>query len=191
MGFLRAFRPILLDLLATIVFIVLLWATDNTVLATLSGVAAGLARFAWMKVRGQPVGPLQYVSVVLVIVSGTATIVTQDVLFMQIKSSLVAGAVAIVMLTTNWMAPYLPSIVTENIAPRIVRWTSLAWGLLVLGLAIANAVVALSFSRNVWMAYTAVVPAAVQVSAFVLQYAVFRALVRRNIRLKLATQPAS
>jgi|SRR6185437_13844629 len=191
MGFLRAFRPILLDLLATIVFIVLLWATDNTVLATLSGVAAGLARFAWMKVRGQPVGPLQYVSVVLVIVSGTATIVTQDVLFMQIKSSLVAGAVAIVMLTTNWMAPYLPSIVTENIAPRIVRWTSLAWGLLVLGLAIANAVVALDFSRDVWMAYTAVVPAAVQVSAFVLQYAVFRALVRRNIRLKLATQPAS
>jgi intracellular septation protein len=191
MGFLRAFRPILLDLLATIVFIVLLCATDNTVLATLSGVAAGLARFAWMKVRGQPVGPLQYVSVVLVIVSGTATIVTQDVLFMQIKSSLVAGAVAIVMLTTNWMAPYLPSIVTENIAPRIVRWTSLAWGLLVLGLAIANAVVALDFSRDVWMAYTAVVPAAVQVSAFVLQYAVFRALVRRNIRLKLATQPAS
>jgi intracellular septation protein len=191
MGFLRAFRPILLDLLATIVFIVLLWATDNTVLATLSGVAAGLARFAWMKVRGQPVGPLQYVSVVLVIVSGTATIVTQDVLFMQIKSSLVAGAVAIVMLTTNWMAPYLPSIVTENIAPRIVRWTSLAWGLLVLGLAITNAVVALDFSRDVWMAYTAVVPAAVQVSAFVLQYAVFRALVRRNIRLKLATQPAS
>jgi intracellular septation protein len=191
MGFLRAFRPILLDLLATIVFIVLLWATDNTVLATLSGVAAGVARFAWMKVRGQPVGPLQYVSVVLVIVSGTATIVTQDVLFMQIKSSLVAGAVAIVMLTTNWMAPYLPSIVTENIAPRIVRWTSLAWGLLVLGLAIANAVVALDFSRDVWMAYTAVVPAAVQVSAFVLQYAVFRALVRRNIRLKLATQPAS
>jgi intracellular septation protein len=191
MGFLRAFRPILLDLLATIVFIVLLWATDNTVLATLSGVAAGVARFAWMKVRGQPVGPLQYVSVVLVIVSGTATIVTQDVLFMQIKSSLVAGAVAIVMLTTNWMAPYLPSIVTENIAPRIVRWTSLAWGLLVLGLAITNAVVALDFSRDVWMAYTAVVPAAVQVSAFVLQYAVFRALVRRNIRLKLATQPAS
>lgn len=190
MGFLRAFRPILLDLLATIVFIVLLWTTDNTVLATLSGVGAGLARFAWMKVRGQPVGPLQYVSVVLVIVSGTATIVTQDVLFMQIKSSLVAGAVAIVMLTTNWMAPYLPPIVTENIAPGVIRRTSLAWGLLVLGLAIANAVVALSFSRNVWMAYTAVVPAAVQVSAFVLQYAVFRALVGRNIRAKLATQPA-
>jgi intracellular septation protein A len=127
MGFLRAFRPILLDLLATIVFIGILWATDNTVLATLSGVAAGLVRFAWMKFRGQPVGPLQYVSVVLVIVSGTATIITHDVLFMQIKSSLVAGAVAVVMLTTNWMAPYLPPIVTENLEPKIIRWASLGW----------------------------------------------------------------
>ncbi|HJW42046.1 MAG TPA: septation protein IspZ [Rhizomicrobium sp.] len=188
MGFLRAFRPILLDLLATIVFIGILWATDNTVLATLSGVAAGLARFAWMKFRGQPVGPLQYVSVVLVIVSGTATILTQNLLFMQIKSSLVAGAVAIVMLTTNWMAPYLPPIVTENIAPRVIRWTSLGWGALVLGLAVANAVIALTLSREFWMAYTAVVPAVVQVGAFVVQYVVFRALVGRSIRARLASE---
>jgi intracellular septation protein len=191
MGFFRAFRPIALDLLGTIVFVIAVWATNNVVLATLLGVAAGLARFAWMKLRGQPVGPLQYVSVLLVLVSGAATIYTHDAFFMQVKGSLVATAVAVVMLTTNWMAPYLPPIVTENIAPRVIRWSSLGWGLLVLGLAVANAIVALKFSFAVWTAYTAVVPAAVQIGGFVLQFTVFRTLVARNIRAKQAAVPAA
>jgi len=190
MGFFRAFRPIAFDLLATIVFVAILWATNNIVLATIVGVAAGLARFAWMKWKAQPVGPLQYVSVVLVIVSGAATIYTSDPHFMQIKSSLVAAAVAIVMLTTNWLAPYLPPIVTENLEPKIIRWTSHAWGVLVLGLAVANAFVALRYSLAVWTAYTAVVPAAVQFGGFAVHFAAFRILVRRNIRAKMAAQAA-
>ncbi|MEJ0026735.1 MAG: septation protein IspZ [Rhizomicrobium sp.] len=189
MGFFRAFRPIALDLLATIVFVAILWAANDIVLATVVGVVAGLARFAWMKLKGQPVGPLQYVSVVLVIVSGAATIYTSDPHFMQIKSSLVAAAVAAVMLTTNWMAPYLPPIVTENLDAKVIRWASLGWGVLVLGLAVVNAVVALMFSLAVWTAYTAVVPAVVQIGAFAVQYAVFRILIGRNIRAKMAAAP--
>jgi len=190
MGFFRAFRPILLDLLATIVFVAILWATNSIVLATLIGVAAGLARFAWLKLKGQPVGPLQYVSVLLVIGSGAATLYTNDPHFMQIKSSLVATAVAIVMLTTNWMAPYLPPIVTENLDAKFIRWASLSWGVLVLGLAVANAFVALKYSIAVWTAYTAVVPAVVQVAAFVVQFSLFRTLIRRNIRARQAAEPA-
>jgi len=190
MGFFRAFRPIALDLLATIAFVLTLWATNNIVLATLVGVAAGLARFGWAKFHRQPVGPLQYVSVVLVIVSGAATIYTSDAHFMQIKSSLVAAAVAVVMLTTDWLAPYLPPIVIENLEPRIIRWTSHAWGVLILGLAVANAYVALEYSLAVWTAYTAVVPAMVQFAGFALHFAIFRTLVRRNIRAKMAAEPA-
>lgn len=62
--------------------------------------------------------------------------------------------------------------------------------MLVLGLAVANTAIALTFNREFWMAYTAVVPAVVQVGTFVMQYAVFRALVVRNVRAKLAAQPA-
>jgi len=191
MGFFRAFRPIALDLLASIVFVLTLWATNNVVLATVVGIASGVARFVWMKLRGLPVGPLQYVSVLLVIGSGAATIYTNDVHFMQIKSSLVAAAVAVVMLTTNWMAPYLPPIVTENLEPRIVRWASLGWGALILGLAVANAVVALRYSIAVWTAYTAVVPAAVQIAGFAVQFLAFRHLIGRNIRAKAAVQPVA
>jgi intracellular septation protein A len=191
MGFFRAFRPIAFDFLATIVFVGVQWITGNVVLATATGVTVGLARFAWMKLRGLPVGPLQYVSVVLVVVSGTATILTHDLRFMEIKGSFVAAAVAIVMLTTNWMAPYLPPIVTENLEPWIVRWASRAWGVVIFGLAVANAVVALKFSFAVWSAFTAVVPAVVQVAAFAAQFAIFRILIRRKIRAKMAAAPAT
>ena len=189
MGFFMAFRPIAFDFLATIVFVAVQRLTGNVVLATGTGVAVGLARFAWLKLRGQSVGPLQYVSVVLVLVSGTATILTHDLRFMEIKGSFVAAAVALVMLTTNWMAPYLPPIVTENLEPRIIRWTSIAWGVVIMGLGVANAIVALKFSFAVWSAYTAVVPAAVQFGAFAVHFSVFRTLIRRNIRARMAAEP--
>src|SRR5690242_8012364 len=108
MQFLQAFTPIGLDLLATIVFVTTYWLTDNIVAATATGIVAGVARFAYIKWKKQPVGPLQYLSVVLVVVAGVSTIITRDPHFVMVKSSVVFVAVAAVMLTTDWMAPYLP-----------------------------------------------------------------------------------
>ncbi|MGZ5998199.1 MAG: intracellular septation protein, partial [Rhizomicrobium sp.] len=64
------------------------------------------------------------------------------------------------------------------------------WGILLVVLAVANAVVALEFSTNVWAWYASLVPASAQLLAFLVQYAIFRTLIRRNIRARLATQPA-
>jgi intracellular septation protein A len=88
------------------------------------------------------------------------------------------------------MAPYLPKIVTENIARSVIVWASRSWGILLIALAIANAVVAFGFSIDVWVWYASIVPTVAQLSAFVLQYAIFRLLVRRNIRAKQSAQPA-
>jgi intracellular septation protein len=189
MGFLQAFRPIVLDLLATIVFIVILKLTGNVVLATVFGIAAGLARFVWLKVRGRPVGPLQYISVALVLVLGTATIVTQNALFMELKPSLAGFAVAGVMLSTRWMGPYLPPRVTANLEPSIIRWTERLWGVLQLALAAANAVVAYRFN-DVWAGFAAFVPGSANVAAFVVQYLVFRAMIVRRVRAREAAQAA-
>ena len=190
MNFLKAFKPIGLDLLATIVFVTTYWLTSDIVLATALAVVAGVARFAYIKIRKQPVGPLQYVSVILVIVAGVTTIITKDPHFIMIKSSLISLAVAGVMLGTNWMEPYLPPIVRENLDARIILWTSRSWGILLVALAIANAVVALEFSINIWAWYASIVPACVQLLAFAIQYATFRTLIRRNVRARMAAQPA-
>jgi intracellular septation protein A len=108
----------------------------------------------------------------------------------RIKSSLSSRAVAGVMLSTNWLAPYLPPIVTENIDRKIIVWTSRGWGILQIVLAIANAFVALTFSTNVWAWYASIVPTSALVLAFALQYAIFRVLVGRNIRARMALQSA-
>jgi len=190
MQFLQAFTPIGLDLLATIVFVSTYWLTNNIVAATATGVIAGIARFAYIKLKKQPVGPLQYLSVVLVVVAGISTIVTKDPHFVMIKSSVVFVAVAAVMLSTDWMAPYLPKIVTDNIDQGIIVWASRSWGILLIALALANAVVAFAFSIDVWVWYASLVPTAAQLLAFGLQYAIFRTLVRRNIRAKQSAHPA-
>ncbi len=190
MNFLQAFKPIGLDLLATIFFVTVYWLSGSIVLATASGVAAGVARYAYMKYRKQQIGPLQYVSIVLVVLSGVTTLVTNDPHFVQVKSSIIAAAVGILMLRTNWMEPYLPPIVKANLDPRIILWASHGWGILLLSLAITNAVVAFVFSFNIWAWYSLVVPTSAQLLAFAVQYAVFRTLIRRNIRARMAAQPA-
>jgi intracellular septation protein A len=108
----------------------------------------------------------------------------------MIKSSLITLAVAGVMLSTNWMAPYLPPIVTDNINRKVIVWTSRSWGILQIVLAVANAFVALTFSTNVWAWYASIVPSSVLVLAFSAQYAIFRILVGRNIRARMALQSA-
>jgi len=190
MNFLRAFRPIGLDLLATIFFVTIYWLSASIILATAFGVAAGVLRYAYMKYRKQPIGPLQYVSIILVIVSGVTTLITHDPLFVQVKSSIISAAVGVLMLRTNWMEPYLPPIVKENLDARIILWASHGWGLLLLTLALTNAAVALLFSFNIWAWYSLVVPTSAQLLGFLIQYAVFRILIGRNIRARMTAQPA-
>ncbi len=194
MDFLRAFKPIVFDLISTIVFVTVLWLTNNVVLATVAGIAIGVARFVWMKVRGQTIGPLQYLSIALVLVTGITTIVTANPIFVMLKSSLAGFAVAGVMLTSNWMAPYLPPAARDNLDPRVVWWSSKLWGVLFVVLGAVNAFIAIVYGLKTWTWFAAFVPATVHVSAFVLQYIVFRSLIRRRIRATsraAAVQPSA
>jgi len=186
MDFLKAFRPIAADMASTLTFVILFWATGSVVIAAGVGVAVGIAQFAYRKLRGQPVGPLQYVSLVLVVVTGAATIITHNPHFVMIKSSFVSFAVGTVMLTTRWQYPYLPQIVRDNLPDSTIRVFERAWGVLLYALAIANFIIALSFSTNVWSWYAAVVPNVALVVAFVVQYKVIRALVGRAIGARAA-----
>jgi intracellular septation protein A len=190
MYFLQAFKPIALDLLATILFVTVYWVSGSILLATALGVAAGVTRFAYLKYRKQPIGPLQYVSIILVVVSGISTLVTHDPLFVQMKSSIISAAVGIVMLRSNWMEPYLPPIVKENLQPSVILWSSHGWGALQIVLAISNLIVALAFSFNSWAWYASLVPTTAHIVAFLVQYAAFRTLIRRRIRARIAARAA-
>src|SRR4051812_24150776 len=103
-----AVRPLALDLISTLVFVSLSALTHDIFLATGVAVAVGAVRVAWLKLRGEPVNALQWMSLGLVVVTGGATFLTKDPRFMMAKPSVVYVLVAVSMMQRGWMLPYMP-----------------------------------------------------------------------------------
>ena len=88
MQFLQAFKPIGLDLLATIVFVAIYWLTGNHPGRDRDRHRRRChALCVHQDRKHQPVGPLQYLSVVLVVVARRVHLVTKDPHFVEVKSS--------------------------------------------------------------------------------------------------------
>src|ERR1700744_6459578 len=123
MNLLRAFKPIAGDFLSTIIFIAIYEVTGSIILGTSLGIAAGIVQFVWLKSRKQKIALMQWASLILVIVLGSATLLTKDPRFVMLKPSVAGFAIACVMLQRGWQMRYLPPIVTENAADGfLVMW---------------------------------------------------------------------
>jgi intracellular septation protein A len=213
MHFLRAVKPIFRDILSTILFVSLFWLTNNIYVATAFGIAFGVAQTLWMRLNGRPVGPLQWVSLVLVTVFGMTTIIKHDPFYIMMKPTLVWLAVGAVMLRRDWMAPYLPPIVTENLDDRLIVRAGYAWAALMFVLAVLNLVVAFmttptfvslyaviapagaqfvarTITPKFWSVYALAGPAIGQAALLTTQYFMFRRQVIEQIRARAAAQTA-
>ena len=213
MHFLRAVKPIFRDILSTILFVSLFWLTNNIYVATAFGIAFGVAQTLWMRLNGRPVGPLQWVSLVLVTVFGMTTIIKHDPFYIMMKPTLVWLAVGAVMLRRDWMAPYLPPIVTENLDDRLIVRAGYAWAALMFVLAVLNLVVAFmttpkflslyavvapvgaqfvarTITPKFWSVYALVAPAVGQAALLTTQYFMFRRHVIDRIRARAEAQTA-
>jgi intracellular septation protein len=186
LNLLRAFKPLAADFLSTIIFIAVLEVTDNVVLSTSVGIATGVVQFLWLRFRGTRIELMQWASLALVIVLGSATILTHDARFMMIKPSIAGFAIASVMLKRGWQNRYLPLIVQENVSSGFLIGWGYVWSALYFALAAANLFVAFVFGRHIWEAFTATVPTFVPIALFLIQYASLRWLVGRNIRARMA-----
>ena len=190
MYFLMAAKPIFRDLLSSLVFVGLFWLTGNIFLATGVGIALGILQTLWMRMRAHPIGPLQWLSIVLVTVLGMTTILTHNPHFIMVKPTLLWLALGAVMLRRDWMAPYLPSIVTENLDDQMIIRAGYAWALLMLVLAVMNLLVAFTMSPRFWSVYAVFVPAASFIALFATQYFMFRKHVVEKIRARAEAQTA-
>src|SRR5260370_6550096 len=147
---LSAGRVLALDLASTILFLAVYLSTDNLFLAVGLGMALGMAQIAWQLHRKQPIGSLQWLSVVLVLASGTPTFLTRDPLFVMLKPSIIYCIVGLVMLKRGWMNRYLP----ERAAPVADVATSFGyvWAGLLFASPALNIVLALSLEPRSWAA---------------------------------------
>src|SRR6516225_9980720 len=175
---LQAGRVLVLDLASTILFLVVFLLSDNLFLAVGLGMALGVAQIAWQYHRKQPIGSLQWLSVVLVLASGTATFLTHDPTFVMLKPSAIYCIVGLVMLKRGWMNRYLP----PEAAPvaDIGTLFGYIWAGLMFGSAVINIALALSFDPKTWAAFMSTWGLASKIGLFLIQYATMNIIGRRR-----------
>src|ERR1700726_2814258 len=169
------------DFLSTIVFLAIYLTTDNVVLATSVAIAGAVAQVVYARVKGQPLGFMTYASLALVVVLGSATLLTNDPRFVLAKPSIAHFAIGAIMLKRGWMLRYMPPIVTETI-PEYVTIAGYAWAALMFALGFGTIAVALTGDMKLWAIYVSVVAIGAKVAVFAVQYVAFRMLVTNRIR---------
>jgi len=186
---LRAGRVLASDLASTILFLVIYLATDNLYVAVGLGMALGVAQIGWALYRRQPIGSLQLLSVVLILVSGTATLFTHDPTFVMLKPSVIYCIVGLVMLRRGWMNRYLP----ERAAPvaDVATAFGYAWAGLMFGSAALNIALALSLDAKTWAAVMSAWGIASKIALFLVQYAVMTAVGKRRAAAAATTGMAA
>src|SRR3981189_3312083 len=169
------------DFLSAIVFLTLYLTTGNMVVAASVAIAGAVAQVVYSKVRGRPLGFMTYASLALVIVLGSATLLTNDPRFVLAKPSIAHFAIGAIMLRRGWMLRYMPPLVAETV-PEYVTLAGYAWAALMFALGAGVIAVASTGDIKLWAFYVSVVAIGAKVAAFAVQYVAFRILVTNRIR---------
>ena len=93
---LHAGRQLLLDMASTIVFLVVFLLTHEITLSVGLGMVLGIAQIGWQFSRKKPIDTMEWLSLFLVVGSGTAILVTNDPRFIMFKPSLIYVIVGLV-----------------------------------------------------------------------------------------------
>lgn len=179
---LTALRTFLSDLLSTFVFLGIFATTGNAPLAIGVSIGVGVLQIVFEKMRGRPVALMQWMSMGLVLVFGTASLVTHDNRFIMVKPTIIAFAIAVVMLQKGWIDRYLPQEAHDNLPRSLIIASGYAWSFLLFALGVGNFVVATMYSFKVWAWFNATVPLTAELAAFGLQFVTFRTVAMRRHR---------
>ena len=177
----QALRQLLTDFLSAILFLVVYAVSGSLFAAAGVAVAAGLVQLARLRLTRRRIEPMQWMSLGLVVVLGSATMLTQNPLFMMIKPTIVHFAVAAIMLRRGWMLRYLPEIVLRNVPEPTIVAAGYAWAALLAALGLANLFIALRFDFATWAWFITVGSVGTKLAAFAIQYGVFRAIMRQRL----------
>jgi intracellular septation protein len=169
------------DFFSTILFIVIYLATDNVLLATGVAIVGAIAQVIYSRVKGKELGYMTWASLALVIVLGSATLLTHDPRFVLAKPAIGHFAIGLIMLKRGWMLRYLPTIVTQTI-PEYATLAGYAWAALMFVLGAGTIGIAMTGDMKLWTFYVTVVLVGAKIAAFAIQYIAFRILVGNRLR---------
>ena len=172
---LEAGKMLLLNMAATLLFLMLVLLTHNVTLSVVLGMALGLALIGWRLARRLPVDAMQWMSLFLVLGASLVTLITDDPRFLMVKPSVIYLIAGVVMLKRGWMNRYLPPVARE-LVPDIAVIFGYAWSGLMFFSAALNLVVAFNFNVVTWSATMSIWGIASKAAMFLLGYVVMRSI---------------
>jgi intracellular septation protein A len=180
-------RGLVQDLLPTIVFAILIALHVDVRIATGTSVAVSVAQIALQGlVWKRPIAPLQWASLGLVLVFGTAGILTNDPRFLMAKPTLIYMIVGVVMLKRGWMLRYLPPHAEGRGGSAMIAF-GYVWAGLMFVTGAANLVTAVWFPA-IWPAYLAIFPTTSKLALFAIQYLTVRHVAMREAMAEAAAK---
>ena len=175
----RSARLLASDLASTILFLVVLLITKDVLLAVALGIGLGVAQIGWLIARRKPIDSMQWLSIGLVVVSGAATMLTNDARFVMLKPSVVYCVAGAFMLRPGWMNRYLPPIAIQ-VVPDVVHAFGFIWAGLMFASAALNLVLVQTLDPLTWSAAISAWGIASKIVLFLIQYAAMRLIGRRR-----------
>ena len=177
----HAGRGLAADLLSSLVFAGLLAVIHDAAIATGIAIAVGVAQLGYTLARGRKPDAMQWLSLVLVMGFGGASLIFHDPRFIMFKPSLIYVAVGVTMLTPGWMTRYM--------VPDALEWSrdvvfvfGYIWAAMMFASAGLNAFMAIKGDPKAWAEFFTIFPIASKGGLFAVQYLATRAIVMRRMR---------
>jgi intracellular septation protein A len=183
-SFMPIFKRMAVDVLAGWVFLAIFLISGDLFLAVGIGLAIGVAQVIWMIARRQPIDPLQWMAMLLVIGLGGASIVTRNPTFVVFKPTIFEGCLAAMMLRPNWLARYMPPSINDLVPPALTLFWGYLWAAAWFALAASNLLVARVWGLKAWAVYTNFSPLVLLGVLIGLGVLVFPPLVRARARAR-------
>ncbi len=146
MKFLFDFFPVILFFVA--------YQVAGIYVATAAAIAASVLQIAWLLARRRKVGNMQWVSLVIIVVFGGATLLLHDETFIKWKPTVLYWLAGVSFLgALAFKTNLVKAAIGEGIALPEPVWFRLgvAWGVFFLFKGALNLWVAYSFSTDVWV----------------------------------------
>ncbi|WP_185867551.1 septation protein IspZ [Sphingomonas sp. TF3] len=169
------------DLLTTFCFYAAYAATGNVGIATILATALGVAQLAWALASGRAVPPIQWASLVLVIVIGGISLVTGDPRYVLYKASIIYLVIGLAMLRSGWLLRYLPPIAEKYLSRRTIVGFGYMWSALLVGTGMLSLILIQTEPARVVALIMGVWAPTSKLALLGGQYLAGRAIVRRKI----------
>ena len=122
--------------------------------ATLIAIVASFGQIAWVKLRGQAVETMLWVSLVLIAVFGGATLWLHDEAFIKWKPTVLYWLFAVILFgAAAFGRNVIRSLMGKQMELPDIAWSRLnaSWGAFFAFMGLANLVVAFNFSTDTWV----------------------------------------